>query len=410
MLTVVGLASCSGDNPIISETEDQNEEPVKPATVYEPMILSVTQEKTCAEAEIFASKFLLSVINEEKDATQNVMVSPLGVEMLLGMLSNGMDDIALTELKEVLGSGKEELNEYYSFISKKLPVADNQVEFNMANSFWIANGIKIEDQFSNILETRFEAEKFYRALPTEETRKEINGWCSEKTKGWIPEFLEKTLDQQCLMFIVNAWYFNGKWQNPFDTKNTVEGMFSSSDGKNQSVEMMNAEFKAYYSKLQDGGQIVSLPYGNGTFQFNIYLPAAGQDLLEGLKKNIYSLSGGDYHAECELCIPKFDLEYKNERIFDILSEMGIRSISEEGHLDGVFKDALVNFIQQSTALELTEDGATAAAVTGGGLAMFDPDFEPSGPVKIIVDRPFAFSITENWNKITLMSGIIRNLE
>lgn len=410
LIEISSLSSCSSEDPVIDNSEDIKDQEEIVATAYEPLPLSPAQAKTSKAMEEFASKYLLAAIETEKNVDGNVIVSPIGLDMILTMLSNGMDESAVNELCGVLGVNEGDLNSLYTLLKQKFAVADNQVEFSLANSLWVNNGVNINESFSNLLKDSFDAETYCRALATDKTKTEINQWCSLKTNGMIPNFLESNLDPNTFLFIVNALYFNGKWSKPFDKADTKDATFTSISGKPQQVKMMNSTTKVYYSELNDGGEIISIPYGNGSFLLNIYLPAEGEDLQNSLSKNIHFLSKGAFKTECELSIPKFTLAYKNERILDVIGKLGLKSIMSEGHLDNIYEKARIDFIQQSTALALSEDGAVAAAVTGGGVLSSNIGEEEPQIKKIVIDRPFAFSITEKEYDITLLSGVIKSLE
>ncbi|NWV81980.1 SPB6 protein, partial [Dasyornis broadbenti] len=60
----------------------------------------------------------------------------------------------------------------------------------------------------------------------EDARKQINGWVEERTEGKIQNLLaEGILNSQTRLVLVNAIYFKGNWEKPFNKERTTERPF-----------------------------------------------------------------------------------------------------------------------------------------------------------------------------------------
>ncbi|NXB27236.1 SPB6 protein, partial [Rhagologus leucostigma] len=60
----------------------------------------------------------------------------------------------------------------------------------------------------------------------EDSRKQINGWVEERTEGKIQNLLaEGILNSLTRLVLVNAIYFKGNWENPFNKERTTETPF-----------------------------------------------------------------------------------------------------------------------------------------------------------------------------------------
>jgi serpin B len=52
----------------------------------------------------------------------------------------------------------------------------------------------------------------------------VNNWVSKQTKGLIPGVISY-IDPGFLLILVNAVYFKGLWDKPFEAKHTIEQSF-----------------------------------------------------------------------------------------------------------------------------------------------------------------------------------------
>ncbi|NWI72725.1 SPB6 protein, partial [Dryoscopus gambensis] len=60
----------------------------------------------------------------------------------------------------------------------------------------------------------------------EDSRKQINGWVEERTEGKIQNLLaEGILNSLTRLVLVNAIYFKGNWEEPFNKGSTTERPF-----------------------------------------------------------------------------------------------------------------------------------------------------------------------------------------
>ncbi|MDE6409594.1 MAG: hypothetical protein K2K81_05045 [Muribaculaceae bacterium] len=409
------LVSCdndNGNNPVICpppQPQPDEDEPEKP-TDFKYIELTSAQRDANASTKKFAYDMLRKSVEQANliDPDGNVFISPLGFSNILTMLANGADVETLAEITTALGTNLDNLNSFYSLLTDVLPKADNQVKFSTANSVWLDNAFNPSADYMNLLHDNFNADSFIVDLNTVETKNAINKWCSDKTNGMIPEFLKKPLNDG-LMFLVNALYFNGKWTEPFDAEKTDKGTFISSNGQSSEVEMMHGEYGIKYSRIQSG-EIITLFYGNKTYAFNIYLPNKGTSIEEALASSDDYMEDTLGDCGCILTLPKFELEYENNRLKEVGEQLGIyRLFNTSGSLSKIADDLYCEFMKQVAKIKVNEEGAEAAAVTGALVFNSTGEEIPYKPVVVNVNRPFIFSITETTNDIILFAGVVRNL-
>jgi len=91
-------------------------------------------------------------------------------------------------------------------------------ELNIANAlmitkYGIATG-SVSNTYAALLHKQYDAELFRNS-----SLKDVNAWASRKTRGKIDKILER-IDPLAAAVILNAVYFKGTWDAPFDPRHT----------------------------------------------------------------------------------------------------------------------------------------------------------------------------------------------
>jgi serpin B len=91
------------------------------------------------------------------------------------------------------------------------------------------------------------------------------------------EDIDAPIPENILMYLINAIYFKGDWENKFDAKATADSDFHSGDGKTGSVRMMQRNGNVEYANL-DGDKAIRLPYKGGITSMYCILPKEGTSI------------------------------------------------------------------------------------------------------------------------------------
>jgi serpin B len=397
MLVAAMLFGCTSDN-----VNPDNE--VNPVEIPASVSTGTTS---------FAFDFIHALQNTQS-AEENLFVSPLSLHMALGMLLNGAEKETADEIQKALkmdAVALADLNAAYKTLINDLPVADSKVSLGLANSLWYKSDFSVENDFQSVLKNSFESE--VTGLPFDDAAKDrINKWASDKTKGKIPMVLEK-IQEQHVMFLLNALYFKGDWQTRFDAKKTQDTPFRLENGQSKNVKMMFAEsdFKVGSGSNYDA---VRLPYANGQFNMTLIIPRGQNtihEVLKGITGDEWSQLNVGKMTERGITIglPKFTLKY-SAQLKETLKGMGIkRAFDESAQLGKINKTAklYVDFVKQDAYLGIDEQGTEAAAVTTIGIGTTSAG--PGAP-RFICDRPFGIIISENTSNTILFMGRINNPE
>lgn len=388
------------ENPSTSNQEKEEEE----ATPYKYVSFTSNEIRISEEAKKMGADFLKSMLRQPQP---NIFISPLGIHSFLSMLANGAEEGGQKEILDLLGqSDINALNNYYNKILKALSEADNQVTYTSANSFWTDLSFQPFAEFTSLLQEQYAADLYKEALATETALTKINNWCSDNTNGLIPAILSEPLPMGTKFILLNALYFNGKWTSPFDEANTNKETFYSFNHTGK-IDMMHLK-KGMYVNKDDNGIYISLPYGNGTFAFNIYLPNEGVELEDCCDLLNQPSSSFSTTGICDLSLPRFEVEGEFPYLGELLKGMGVTKIFEETYgLPLIGENANLDILKQVTTITVNESGAKAAAITGGWATESGNENTPK-EFKVVVNRPFLFNITA-YGDIVIFSGAIREL-
>lgn len=358
----------------------------------------------------FGIKLFSRIYQQEK--ANNIFISPLSLTLALQMLNGGATGAtheAIASVLETPGMDQTQIDRTLSALQTHLQEMDPEVELVIANSFWM----KPSDSFSSDFIQRTETS--YQALTREIDFSNpaiaapvINEWVAEVTHQRIDYILEPNdFDASTIALLINAIYFKSAWLSPFSESDTREHPFVLANGqmKPHSLMFQTQEFAYYENALF---QAIALPYGNKA-EVNLYIflpkPEVGLDsFLEQLNAENWNLWLKEYweHKPVKLGLPRFKIEY-NIELKNILTalNMGIAFTPQADFSSITPEPFWISKIKHKTFLEVNEKGTEASAVTGilG---------TRSGPVEMIIDRPFFFAIRDDTTGTLLFMGTLVN--
>jgi len=213
-----------------------------------------------------------------------------------------------------------------------------------------------------------------------------------------------------VMFLINALYFKGVWQNQFDPRETRAQPFRNRDGTVTDVPLMNqrGDFRALF---RPEVQAVELLYGNSAFTMVALLPPMNQDINQFVasltRERLDQWLGAFAESNMIVQLPRFTLNYERE-LNEELKALGMQQPFVEGGADftrmsPLGRDLFVQFVKQNTFVAVDEVGTEAAAATtvGIGIVSMPPTFR--------ADRPFVFLIRERFSGTILFIGKVVRL-
>lgn len=363
---------------------------------------------------IFAVNFFKKL--SEMKNNENVLVSPYSAQLALSMVANGANGNTLAEIIRVLGFEGMDIrtvNEYNALMQTILQTADPNASFSIANGCWADNGanaIQLKKGFKSSLLNYYNAEAQSLDFGSGEAEPVINDWISEHTNGKIyPFFNPGALKTQALV-LANALYFKGGWR-PDLVEDVVTGYdkFQCYDGQLSIVERM--EFTAQFAE-QDipGGRLLSIPFANEVFSFDIILPDEKLDIntfIAQLDMNSVPLLDMKQTKHYKVQLP-FLKETASWDLNKCFKEMGIKDAFD--YMNADFRklsnqSTAIGFIQQKAFLNVNEAGCEAGAATAIGLestGIFRGDY-------FLANRPFIYMIRDHTTGNILFMGKVLKL-
>ncbi|MEG4484096.1 serpin family protein [Microcoleus sp. D2_18a_B4] len=355
------------------------------------------------------TKFGFNLFNtlSKQQPNQNIFISPTSVALALSMTYNGVSGETKQEMTKVLeltGMTPQEINAANQGLQNSWQKVDPTVQVLIANSLWAQQGFSLKPEFLQINQEYYQANVTELDFINPQAPSIINNWVSQKTQGKIDQIVEEISPAQVL-FLINAIYFKGNWQTPFDKSQTANKTFSLSDGSSKQHPMMSQTgIYGYYET--DKFEAVSLPYGKeGSLSMYIFLPRLNSN-LETFLQQLTAENWNKWMQEfreinCIIEIPRFTREYKVE-LKSTLIALGMAGIFEMSKADFspmTDDNVAVASVKHKTFVEVNEEGTEAAAVTS--IELFR-----SLPFLMNVNRPFFCAIRDNTTGTILFMGTI----
>ena len=366
-------------------------------TIDNPDVSSVASANTR-----FGFKLLQDL--RERDSGANIFISPLSISIALTMTYNGAvgeTEHAMAEVLEIEGLDRDAVNHSNAALRNSLENPDPKVEISIANSIWSRQGVEFNTDFLERNRVFFGAEIASLDFSAPQATETINEWVNTNTNGKIEKIVDR-ISPQTLLFLINAIYFKGNWQDEFDKSQTRPGIFHLSDGNEKRVEMMRREGEYPYFRGENF-EATSLPYGDGRLGMYIFLPNRDSNLNKFLG-NLNAGNWGDWISQFQdrrhdMMLPRFKLEYEVS-LNDTLEALGMGIAFGSGaDFSGMGPSLFISKVKHKTFVEVNEEGTEAAAVT----AVVGVKSVPS---VFRVDRPFFFAIYDTETETVLFMGVV----
>lgn len=380
-----------------------------------PLELKSVDVRVVAAGNEFGFDLLQRINAANKSA--NVLISPLSLSSSLAMTYNGASGQTQKEMAQTLRLGVLPLptinaaNAALRFnLATAIPNNDPRLEISIANSLWAKKSVSFDAGFLARNKQFYDAKVSSLDLSTPAAAEAMNAWAKQNTKGKIEKMFDAPPGAQARLILLNAVYFNGKWQSQFDANDTRNATFYLQNGSEKQVPMMSRAGDYKYAKEKNFA-VVELPYGKGDLSLILILPDK-QISLDSLLTKISTQNwdewrSGMHEQEGTVSVPRFKMEFEIE-LQNTLQKMGMTSAFSASLAN--FKkmraqnDLFLSQVKQKTFIEVNEKGTEAAAVTENEMAT---KAEMDGPFEFIADRPFFGAIYEKNSGAILFVMIVR---
>lgn len=367
------------------------------------IVLTKTQIGYVQAGNQFAFDWL-NIVNKEQKGSW--FVSPLSVQLMLGMLANGASETALYEICNVLGyekGGLVPLNEYVkSFLHQVLsldPNTESRIDIFIVNSDRSPLVTSFKDRVEDVFCATTHSMSFSDSRSVAEW---INEWVKAKTSGMVKEIIQETdINPNLRSLFGNSIFFKGKWSSPFSKAKTQKSLFYVDANTKKTVPIMKHVDIFFCNQTKIFKQI-TLPYGNGAFQMDIYLPREGKsisDVISYLREHCIERG---VRQKADVWLPKFETTTTRMKIRPQLESMGVNPTVFSGvNYTGIQSDLMdssLGDLLHSAVIKVDESGSEAAAVTVANMNAAANFFE------FHADHPFLYFISEYSTGAILFAG------
>ena len=387
----VAIISCQKQGPTKLEEEIVEEEEV--VTLPKTRLsLDETKMKNIGPSNDFTFKYFL----DNYRFGESLLLSPLGIQTTAAMIGNYVKDHTMLAKMLAFGNvGMDEVNDYFKNLITDLSGERFNKELTFATALMTDSmAKKYPEDFIGVLKS------FYLADYLEFTAKSLveqpvgsrpeDVWCAEKTNGMISSAPYPVEAGESSLF--SAICFKGEWKDKFDKNLTAPQQFLQNAEEWTLMPMMHKVAKINYYKCDDFNA-VSLPFGDGTFELSVILPAVPFNiygLLKTLDESVWDkMRHGMVNKDINLSIPCFSASSTHQELL----------IYERGNDVG---GACV--LGQKATFKMDEDGASAAAVTQSK-ALMAPVHGEKEIVSFLANSPFVYTISEAGSGLILFIGV-----
>lgn len=352
----------------------------------------------------------------------NTIVSPLSLDMALGLASGGAAGTTGEQLRTYLGkedygvfaSAYMQYVEQMNHDSSKEEYGGYKTVFEIANSLWVSDDRELITDYAEKTGEQFRAEiqlASFAAGNLNKTVERINGWCNEKTHGLIPSIVsESSLSRETVALLINSLYFEAPW---VESWNVIPHDFTNLDGEKSSQEMLADGLSCYFENEYATG--FSKSYRNGLEFIGILPRREGEFQIGDLDLETF-LENRTTQYDVSALMPRLNFETQAANIVSILQSQGVDIPFDKENADftGFIKPdydevIYISDIIQKCKIELDEDGTRAAAVTAILMQNMCAVVDSKEVKEVYLDRPFAFMIYDSQNQQILFLGKVVDL-
>jgi serpin B len=353
----------------------------------------------------------------------NLFISPPSIATALAMTYNGARGTTAQAMAAALGvSGlsADQVNQQSAALLSTLQGLDPHVELTVADSLWARQGIAFNPAFVNALTSFYRARATTLDFADPRAAATINGWVNQATHGKIDRIIGDKINDNAILFLLNAIYFKGRWTTPFDKAQTAPGGFTLAGGRQKSLPMMTqAGHLPYYKGA--GFQAVGLPYGAGKLSMCILLPDQNSSLT-ALRSSLTSDNwdvwmGGLQPMYGTITLPRFTVSYEaRPNLNDALTALGMGIAFDRARADfwnmlrpvvaggaTIARRPYISEVRHRAVMEVNEEGTTAAGVTSVGVSATAAEMSQ---FTVVVNRPFICAIRDATTGTVLFLGSI----
>lgn len=359
---------------------------------------------------------------------ENIVFSPYSINSALAMAYTGAAGNTAYEIASVMGYPTEamELGEQFEKSLNNMKELSNRknARLDIANALFDSdqNLKRLLPTYSKYLQHFYGSElqglDFSRP---EEAAGTINKWVEKNTESRIKNIVQP--DQIARkgdgLILVNTIYFKSPWRSPFLKSNTKPMRFyTDTNGAEEKyiVTSMMQQKERYAYLSQDGVQILEMPFEEQELSMIFVLPENMDKFAPELTMKNYEswMSELNKRQMVQVYVPRFKLEESLDDLTREFKALGVKDAFAADKADfseiyqpGGARIYISDFVHKAF-LEVSEEGAEAAAATQIGFAKTSLDVHDQEVPVFKLDRPFySFIVHKPTQEILFLAKIMQ---
>ncbi|KAM4694704.1 serpin I2 [Discoglossus pictus] len=351
------------------------------------------------------------------DMEENIIFSPLGSTLILGMIKLGARGTTLNQIKQALKLQGNQESEEFSGLKTLLAVIteeNKEFTFNLANALCLQEGFQVKEHYLHSNKEFFKSViKLVNFQDSKASAETISAWVEMQTNGKIKNlFSSDDFGPLTKLVLANAIYFKGEWKHKFSPESTYPQEFTVKRGVKTEIPMMHLHLTTkigYFSEQNVSYKVLELPYKNEILSLILILPSENVEIKEVERmitaRLINDWSTGMKEQLVDLTLPRFKIEGKVDLKRTLLKLNVTEMFNQNCDLSGITDSSniFISKVVQKVSIEINEEGSEAAAATGMQVAAMSLSNH-----SFVADHPFMFFIRHNQSGSILFMGKVTN--
>jgi serine protease inhibitor len=366
-----------------------------------------------------SNAFGLDIYARLKATPGNLAFSPASLTTGLAMAWGGARGETASRMQEVmhLTGAPAAVMRASGRLTASLVDRSPPIVFRIANRLFGDDRLRLEPVYLEATRSAYGAALeplAFRSAP-EQARRRINGWVEEQTEKRIRDLVPAGgVSADTRLVLVNAIYFLGDWEEPFEKESTRPAPFFLAATRKTDVPTMH-QLASFRLAQTDGLKALDLPYKGGKLSMLVVIP----EEVDGLGALESSLSPAKLErivtalapTRVSVALPKFEVNPAASLALGPLLQsmgMGVAFDTQKADFTGIANPAdprdrlAIGNVFHKAFVRVDEKGTEAAAATG--VAMRAAGMPLASPVEFKADRPFLFFLRDGASGLVLFMG------
>ena len=379
----------------------------------------------------FSSRLCESFAKQNFDNKKNIVLSPLSIELSLGLAISAANGNTRQEMLDAIGVDYQTFAKYYALFYNQMSfktysnTKDDVGELTMSNSIWIDGDVTLKDSGLDDLNDNYYCYSYHVDFDgnNKKSNEAMREFVKKQTKGLIDQNLN--ISPETLFVLMNTLYLKDVWNEGGTNLSyaSKDFKFTNYDGTVSDKQLL----QGYYVdgrtlETEDYYAFHSITESNINIHF--VLPKDGHDLKDVFNKDTMNYVLDDshykkrdlekreiYHTRC--LFPSYEASIDLDLKPILINDFDIKSLfNETCDFSNLSNDEVYcSEFKHIAKLKVNKKGIEGAAVTYqaySGAAAPDETWKDVYE-QLVIDKAFGFIVTYANNDV-IFSGIITNID